>query len=428
MSSDFDIFINNSIFPDADKIFSTTVDPSNIRLNCIFVIDTNALLVPYYTSTKDLVAIKMAFEKAINESRLIIPGQVAREFAKNRPEKIKEIYMQLSRKLNTISLFQVKKYPLLSGITEYQDLIDIETTYNADADDFRKRYKTKLDQVLNKIKEWTWNDPVSSIYRDLFKQNVVYDFEIDKEEIRKELERRYSHNIPPGFKDKSKPDDGIGDLLIWLTILKIGKEKNKSVVFVSGEEKSDWFHNTEGQSLYPRFELVNEFHQHSPNNSFHIIKFSEFLDLMDTSREVTREVEDIEKHVIHLKDEDINDLVDFLFQEKQSDTISNSQYLSTSISPVVDVKDDLNWQHPFIEISEKDFLYYLGRSLHKFPFVGLHSFIIKYLGSLGYDYKSCYAMKDKLAKDGKIETYIHYPESTKYKPVEALRILPKGFK
>lgn len=409
--NEFDIFIKNSIYPNANTIFSTTIEPvSTIKDNCIFVIDTNALLVPYYANTQDLEAIRNVLKDLISNDRFIVPGQVAREFANRRPEQIKEVFQQLNRRLNTIQTFQTAQYPLLSSIQDYQDLINIEKEYNGFAKEYKESYKTKLDEVLKKIKEWTWNDPVSSVYRELFNDGVIFDLQFDKTEITKELERRYLHKIPPGYKDQSKADEGIGDLLIWLTILEIGKTKNKSVIFVSGEEKSDWYYKSEGQTLYPRFELVTEFKLHSVDNSFHIIRFSEFLELMTASKELTKGIEEIEQKVIATTGSTITN----------SDTPETTKCNETIVGTI-----DLNtyWSPHFKQITDTEFLEELNESSARLQFVGMNSFIYKYLGNVkGYDYKSSHLAKDRLAKEKKIEVYIHYPEDDQFEPVEALRI------
>jgi hypothetical protein len=412
--SEFDIFIKNAIYPNADTIFSTTVEPlSKIKDECIFVIDTNALLVPYYANTEDLEAIREVLKDIISKERFVVPGQVAREFANRRPEQIKEVFQQLNRRLDTIKTFQVSQYPLLSSVEEYKELLNIEKEYSGFAKEYRDNYKAKLDSVLKKIKEWTWNDPVSSVYRELFNETVVIDLQFEKDKITKELERRYLHKIPPGYKDQSKSDEGIGDLLIWLTILEVGKTKNKSVVFVSGEEKSDWYYKSEGQTLYPRFELVTEFRLHSVNNSFHIIRFSEFLELMTSSKELTKGIEEIEQKVI--------------FSGATGANQSSFENKDTSIekAPVYSTSELSNfWTPHFKQITDEEFLEELTESLNRLPFVGLNSFIYKYLGNVkGYDYKATHTAKDRLAKAKKIEVYIHYPEDDQYDPVEALRII-----
>ncbi|WP_296684000.1 PIN domain-containing protein [Flavobacterium sp.] len=412
--SEFDIFIKNAIYPNADTIFSTTVEPlSKIKDECIFVMDTNALLVPYYANTEDLEAIREVLKDLIAKERFVVPGQVAREFANRRPEQIKEVFQKLNRRLDTIKTFQVSQYPLLTSIEEYKELLGIEKEYSGFAKGYREHYKEKLDSVLKKIKDWTWNDPVSSVYRELFNETVVIDLQFEKDKITKELERRYLHKIPPGYKDQSKSDEGIGDLLIWLTILDVGKIKNKSVVFVSGEEKSDWYYKSEGQTLYPRFELVTEFRLHSVNNSFHIIRFSEFLELMTSSKELTKGIEEIEQKVIFFSATGVN----------QSSTENKDSLIEKEL--IYSTNESSNfWTPQFKQISEEEFLEELTESLNRLPFVGLNSFIYKYLGNVkGYDYKSTHIAKDRLAKSKKIEVYIHYPEDDQYEPVEALRII-----
>jgi len=292
-----DIFIKNSIYPDASSIFNT-VSPSleEVKKNCLFVVDTNTLLLPYYSNSQDLDQIRSIFSSLIDRKRLFVPGQVAREFANNRSDRIKEIFQQLNRRLTTIQDFKASSYPLLNGLNEYRKLLEIEKDFNKITQAFKLEYKLQLDQVLNQIKEWSWNDPVSDLYRDLFTKEVVHDLPIDDRlGLKKELDRRYAYKIPPGYKDQSKTDEGVGDLIIWFTILDLAKKFKKSVVFVTGEEKSDWLLKSDGQILYPRFELIFEFNTVAPNNSFHIIKLSQLVQLLEGSTKLVNEIRDIEK-------------------------------------------------------------------------------------------------------------------------------------
>ena len=203
-----------------------------IKDDCIFVLDTNTLLVPYSTGSDSLVAIEKVYQKVKKQDRLKIPGQVVREFANNRPEKLKEIFQKLTRKITSIQNQSIGNYPLLEGIKS----------------------------LAAEVRSWTWDDPVSK------------------------------YKMPPGFKDGNKADDGIGDLLIWYTILEIAQSK-KHVVFVSGDEKADWFHRSESQALYPRFELIAEFKERSDDKTFQIIKLSEFLQLFGADENAVKEVE-----------------------------------------------------------------------------------------------------------------------------------------
>ncbi|MBE9479127.1 MAG: DUF4935 domain-containing protein [Chloroflexi bacterium] len=286
----FDLFIANKIYPEAELIFTADLKSlAQIKDEALVVLDTNALLVPYSIGKESLDQIQQTYEGLVSSQRLVIPGQVAREFAKNRASKIGELFQQLNRKRDIPGL-QKGKYPLLESLEEYQQVLRLEKTI----DKHLKGYKEAIDTVLDRIREWSWDDPVSLLYGELFGENVVFDPQFDEDEIQTELQRRQLHQIPPGYKDSAKDDQGIGDLLIWYTILKLGKSKKQSVIFVSGEQKADWWHRSEGQALYPRYELVDEFRRHSAGQTFHIVQFSRFLDLYGVSASIVQEVREEE--------------------------------------------------------------------------------------------------------------------------------------
>lgn len=283
-----DIFINRKIYPNAGDIFSVTSEPlSKIKNKAIYFLDTNALLLPYTTSSKSIAEIEKVYKQLIDKKHLFIPSQVAREFAKNRPEKIKEIFQQLSRKRSKLPNLYSGKYPLLSESKPYQEAIQLEEAIDSSI----KKYAAKLNEVVDQIKNWSWDDPVTKTYNSLFNEGIIVETSMTEEQIEENLQLRYEHKIPPGYKDGGKEDDGIGDLLIWLTILEYAKKLRKDVIFVSGEEKADWFHRSEGQILYPRFELIAEFREKAIKKSFHIIKLSELLEVFGADETVVKELE-----------------------------------------------------------------------------------------------------------------------------------------
>ncbi|MDZ8053010.1 MAG: PIN domain-containing protein [Aulosira sp. ZfuCHP01] len=285
--SEFDIFIANSVYPDVAPIF--TYSPKSldtIKDDCFIVIDTNALLVPYSIGKESLEQIQITYEKLVGEKRLLIPAQVVREFARNRANKLTELFQQLNRKRNNSQGLQKGKYPLLESLPEYQESVRLE----GEIDKLLHQYRESLGKVLDHVRNWAWNDPVSILYSKLFTQDVVFDYNLEKPFIQDDLNRRQLHNLPPGYKDAGKQDEGIGDLLIWHTILEIGRTHKKSVIFVSGDEKADWWHRSESQALYPRYELVDEFRRNSEGQSFHIIAFSRLLNLYGASDKVVQEV------------------------------------------------------------------------------------------------------------------------------------------
>lgn len=282
------IFLNQRIYPNASDIFSVDIKSIDEIFNdCIFILDTNVLLLPYTTTSSGFDEIKKAFSKLIEKKQLFIPAQVAREFAKNRPEKIKNLFQQLNNIKSKVNKPSTGQYPLLESLPEYKEAIELEKQIQ----EVNSKYSKKISELLDEIKNWRWNDPISSVYRNLFKPEFIVEISKSEDDIIKELERRNKYSIPPGFNDKSKDDLGVGDLIIWFTILEIAKEKNKDIIFVSGDEKNDWFYRSENQSLYPRFELITEFKNTIEDKTFHIIKLSQLLNLLGATEEAVQEVQ-----------------------------------------------------------------------------------------------------------------------------------------
>lgn len=279
-----EMLYRNSLYPKAENIFSFRPKlVEEIKDECFIVVDTNSLLVPYTTGKASLEQINTIYRLLVDGNRLVVPGQAAREFAEHRVTKLKELYQQISRKKSSLSL---GNYPLLEGLEPYQKAIEIEDKLN----DKIREYNKCINEILDDISQWYWNDPVSVMYSSLFAQGVVYDIEIDETQLRQRIEKDCEYKLPPGYKDARKPDDGAGDVIIWLTILELGKIHKKSVIFVSLDQKPDWWSQSEGRPLYPRFELVEEFSRVSDGQSFNILKFSSFLDLYGASKEVIEEV------------------------------------------------------------------------------------------------------------------------------------------
>jgi hypothetical protein len=298
-----DIFIARSIYPEAEAVFTAQYRSlQEIKADCIVVLDTNTLLVPYGIGKESLEKIKTTYKTLIDVNRLVVPAQVAREFAKIRPKKLSELYDNFSKKRDAQQGFDTGKYPLLADVPEYQQLLIQQEQINNLFDE----YRNLLGKVLEHIENWFWNDPVSLVYSQLFNAAVVKDTSVSDDDVKRDLERNQIHKIPPAYKDAAKDDSGIGDLLIWKTILDVSAKEKKSILFVSGEEKADWWYRGNKTQLYPRYELIDEFRRVSGGQTFHIVKFSRFLDLFGAGQPVVDEVrskEEVEAGAISDDDE-----------------------------------------------------------------------------------------------------------------------------
>lgn len=279
------IFILRKIYPDADQVFAFQPKSLDaIRESGLVALDTNVLLLPYNTGTDSLEQIRSTYEQLIQASRLVIPGHVAREFAKNRSEKLKELHHQIALKHN-LTIKSVS-YPLLEGSKPYQHLRDLEATL---AEKIREYHKA-VSGLLNQIRHWNWDDPVSSLYRDLFTTGVVVDPSFEDTVILSDLTERQEYQIAPGYKDAGKDDRGVGDILVWHTLLDVGRRMKRDMIFVTNDRKGDWWHQSNNEALYPRFELVEEYRRCSDGGTLHLVNFSQFLELFGAPQKIVDEV------------------------------------------------------------------------------------------------------------------------------------------
>lgn len=285
-------FLAEALLPNAASAFLLQKKTVGSALHeADVVLDTNVLLLPYRAGASSLKQIVAALTKLRDGGRLFVPGRVAREFARLRPAKLGELLQALSDQSSRVVAPDEPAYPLLEDLIEYRALADAVKTLQA----ARKEYTKAVGALRDRMLSWEGNDPVSTAYSQLFTSSCIRDPAIDKADTLKELRRRVENEIPPGYKDSSKSDGGVGDLLIWLTILDLARERKKALVFVTGEEKADWQHRSGGRGVLPRFELVDEFRRASAGADLYIIQMSELLELLKVEHSTIAEIKQEEQ-------------------------------------------------------------------------------------------------------------------------------------
>jgi PIN like domain len=279
------IFTLEEAFPDANGIFTATFRKlTESYKNALIVFDTNVLLLPYSMGNEGVEQLKGLYKQLIDSERLFIPKRVAREFARNRNKKLAEIYNSvLQRKIGKSK--NNLNYPILENLDEKKELDSAFSELEAK----EVIYYKAIDKLARTIRSWEWGDPVSSMYSELFKPEVLIDHSKSKEDLVKELERRFSLQIPPGYKDSNKDDGGIGDLAIWLSLLELGQNKKKDIIFVTEDIKPDWWNQSNGSEFLPRYELIDEFRRGSEGNTLHIVRLSKLLEIFEIEQKVIEE-------------------------------------------------------------------------------------------------------------------------------------------
>lgn len=249
------------------KLFFGYYDPSEEELrhhwdNSVFIFDTNVLLNLYTYSKETSDAILDVLQKNID--RLWIPYQVAMEYHKNRCGRIeKEVskYEPVKKQLNAIkdSLSTKKQHPFIDSqlLNEFTSVVE--------------KIKEKLREGKEIHKSLINSDPICEKITEIFNGKVgdrPPEEELDKIYI--EGAKRFKKKIPPGYMDKEdKPEPFCyGDLVLWKQLLSYAKDKQQSVIFVTDENKEDWWLKHDGKTLGPRPELLSEFKEVTGNSIY----------------------------------------------------------------------------------------------------------------------------------------------------------------
>jgi hypothetical protein len=294
-------FSKKEIYPSPKDSFSFVLEAiSKIKDEALVVLDANVLLLPFTTNIKNVQAIKDVYTRLSKSDQLFLPAQSVREYLDNRAVKITDINEALQKKANQCFNY-VGNHPLLESLAEYKEVIVLEESLKKAI----KNYQAKIRDTLSAVQAWGWNDPVSKMYHEVLAARILDDDALDFASIEKDLKRRNDLSIPPGFKDRNKDQNQAGDLVIWHEILNLAKTKDKHLIFVSVDEKTDWWHQSGKTPLYPRFELVDEFREATKGKSFHIVSLSKLLEIFETDSEVVKSVKITEEEVKSTTDSEI---------------------------------------------------------------------------------------------------------------------------
>lgn len=296
-------FNKKEIYSSPSKSFSFNLAPvADIKDDALIVLDANVLLLPFTTDVKNVEAIKALYQALVVSDQIFLPAQAVREYLDNRAKKLADINESLQKKSNQSFGF-VGAHPLLESLDQYQEVLALE----AGLKDAIKAYQNQIRETLTAVQAWGWNDPVSKMYHEVLSDRVLNDDELNLEEISQDLARRNKLKLPPGYKDNGKEQNQAGDLLIWHELLSLAAARNKHVIFVSGDEKADWWHQSGKAALYPRFELVDEFREKTDGRSFHILSLSKLLKLFETDDEVVESVKTSESELQSVSESVVTD-------------------------------------------------------------------------------------------------------------------------
>lgn len=280
------LFALEEAFPDAAAAFSTAVVPPVGQCDALVALDTNALLLPYKLAGGELASLKETYQSLASNGRLFLPARVAREFISNRDARLAELLQTLQNESSRNAPAANALPPHLRSVSGYNDFVQAGEAL----DKARKAYLKAVRRVREQVEAWRGDDPVTTAYAAVFTSTNIIEHDGEPQAVGEEWSKRLQNRIPPGFKDASKEDTGIGDFLIWKAILKLGVQHKKDLVFVTGEAKTDWMVRSNKEGIYPRPELLHEYRQASGGKAIRFSSLAHLLEEMKVPEKIVAEV------------------------------------------------------------------------------------------------------------------------------------------
>lgn len=260
--------------------------------DAVFSFDTNVLLNLYRFTEHSRTSLLHVLGRI--KDRAWLTYQVALEFHDNRSEVVygqHRIYGDIETILtNTIKEIEKR----FRRIHLFRDTQLSETV----VDELQRligKMKTKKAQQPN----YAERDILQDFLADYFQGKVGDAFSTEEHDIKcKEAAKRFEKKIPPGFEDdddKLKPGHKkFGDVMIWFQLIAHAKQVNRPIIFLTDDNKDDWWLRVSGKKIGPRPELLQEFLAETKQRC-HIYSTDSFLNFARTYLDVTVEQKTIDE-------------------------------------------------------------------------------------------------------------------------------------
>ncbi len=175
----------------------------------------------------------------------------------------------------------------------------------------------------------------------------------DLAKYHKEAADRFSKLIPPGFMDRDKLKeieqekkepkgillpDPYGDAIIWFQLLDQARtQKNRPIIFVTDDQKVDWWWKESGQPVGPRPELIaemkragNAFYMYDPRNFMkHAAEHVSKPPTKENLDSAMKEVQSVKSELVKRLEMDLQELIHGTKSEPQFRYISGKEKIGS---------------------------------------------------------------------------------------------------
>jgi hypothetical protein len=227
--------------------------------NGILTVDANVLLdlYRYHSKTKEDIIKSIKFF----EDRVWLSDQASQEFIRNRKNVISSSGKVFSDSVKNLedaakSLSQVVISLKNQRLIPRKIIDDIEAEIPKCID----KAKVEIEKAMGSHPNYFDSDPIFDEILAIFDGRIGPSTPTEKlSELKSEAERRRKERIPPGYMDDSKDGDRPnGDFLLWRQSLEAARERKLPLIFVTSEQKDDWWEKFSGKRVGPRPELLRE--------------------------------------------------------------------------------------------------------------------------------------------------------------------------
>lgn len=229
----------------------------------LIVLDTNVLLNLYNFQGKTLEEFIDVF--AALGDRLFVPHQVLDEFWRNRLQVLKDNQGKHRER------DQVEQ-----GLTDVESAFRkwhqrvVDRLSSPDAEALRELQEAKQALLAHmdahQVEGMTGPDTPTQADHVLTRLDPILAGRVgpapsppDRNKLAQDGRRRIELKVPPGYMDGEKhPDRAVGDFIVWHQTMAEAKSRSLSVLFVTNDQKEDWWADRGTAVMRARPELVAE--------------------------------------------------------------------------------------------------------------------------------------------------------------------------
>ena len=260
------------------------------------------------------------------KERLWIPYQVGYEYVRNRDRVIESVQESLSKINEEIT----KHLKLSKNELQKVDKKDIKCKEKIieEIDKLNKKIEGMIEEEKKEQENFTKEDVVLEKILELYDGKCGEDASIEKQkEIKEEAQRREKNKIPPGYMDNNK-EENYGDYYIFYSIIEKAKREKKDVIFVTDDEKEDWYLIKNGKKLGGRRELLQEFYVETNHQLLLITNTKRFVN--DYSKYCDRTKQEIKTIIDEIED---------VRQKEQTEEEKKNRYKSDAVYKYRSIKN-----------------------------------------------------------------------------------------